>query len=258
MAAGPVLLLWFAVAAGGVVGQPAAAVRRRRCSATATCASCAAIARLTWRYFEVFAGPQENWLPPDNFQEQPGHRVAHRTSPTDMGLALLSNLAAHDLGYLSGGQLLDRTARAIESMEQLERHRGHFFNWYDTSTRKALRPLYVSTVDSGNLVGHVRVLRSGLLELPAGPVLPAGALEGLRDTLRVLAEQVGPSEAAGSRSNRLAAGAGRLPVGHGRLAERAGHRGRAAGRIVRSPAASRGRLVGERLRPAGASRSWPI
>jgi cellobiose phosphorylase len=153
------------------------------------------IARLTWRYFEVFVGPQENWLPPDNFQEQPGHRVAHRTSPTDMGLALLSNLAAHDLGYLSGGQLLDRTTRTIDSMEQLERHRGHFLNWYDTNTRQALRPLYVSTVDSGNLVGHVRVLRSGLLELPAGPVLPTGALEGLLDTWRVLAGQVGPSDA---------------------------------------------------------------
>jgi hypothetical protein len=111
-----------------------------------------------------------------------------------MGLALLSNLEAHDLGYLSGGQLLDRTARAIESMEQMEHHRGHFFNWYDTNTRRALRPLYVSTVDSGNLVAHVRVLRSGLLELSAGPVLPAGALDGLRDTLRVLAEQVSPIE----------------------------------------------------------------
>jgi len=148
------------------------------------------VARLTWRYFEVFIGPQEHSLPPDNFQELPAHRVAHRTSPTDMGLALLSNLAAYDLGYLSGGQLLDRTARAIESMEQMERHRGHFFNWYDTTTRRALKPLYVSTVDSGNLVGHVRVLRSGLLELSAGPVVPAGALDGLRDTLRVLAEQV--------------------------------------------------------------------
>ena len=161
------------------------------------------VARLTWRYFEVFVGPKENWLPPDNFQEQPEHRVAHRTSPTDMGLALLSNLTAHDLGYLSGGQLLDRTTRTIESMEQLERHRGHFFNWYDTITRKALQPLYVSTVDSGNLIGHVRVLRSGLLELPASPVLPTGAVDGLRDTLRILTEQVRPSEALESVSQLL-------------------------------------------------------
>lgn len=152
------------------------------------------VARLTWRYFEVFAGPHENWLPPDNFQE-PGHRVAHRTSPTDMGLSLLSNLAAHDLGYLSAGQLLDRTARSLESMEQLERHRGHFLNWYDTITRKALRPGYVSTVDTGNLLGHLRVLRSGLLELGERPVLPESALEGLRDTLGVLTAQVRASDA---------------------------------------------------------------
>ncbi len=156
------------------------------------------IARLTWRYFEVFAGPQENWLPPDNFQNLTGHRIAHRTSPTNMGLALLSNLTAHDLGYLSGGQLLDRVTRMIESMEQMERYRGHFFNWYETHTRKPLRPFYVSTVDSGNLVGHVRVLRSGLLELSSSPVLPKGTIEGLRDTLRVLAEQASPGNALDS------------------------------------------------------------
>ena len=153
------------------------------------------IARLTWRYFDVFAGAQENWLPPDNVQEQPGQRVAHRTSPTNMGLALLSNLAAHDLGYLSGGQLVDRTTRMLESMEQLERYRGHFYNWYDTNTRKPLRPCYVSTVDSGNLVGHVSVLRSGLQELPESPVVPAGARVGLRDTLQVLTERMSPNEA---------------------------------------------------------------
>ncbi len=162
------------------------------------------VARLTWRYFETFVGPQENWLPPDNVQETPGLRVAHRTSPTDMGLALLSNLEAHDLGYLSGGQLLDRIARTIETMEQMERHRGHFFNWYDTHTRKALPPLYVSSVDSGNLVGHLRVLCRGLLELPSSPVVPAGALEGLRDTLRVLAGQVDPSADPPVRCDRAA------------------------------------------------------
>ncbi|HNX97568.1 MAG TPA: cyclic beta 1-2 glucan synthetase, partial [Candidatus Aminicenantes bacterium] len=149
------------------------------------------IARLTWRYFEVFVGPQENWLPPDNFQEQPSHRIAHRTSPTDMGLALLANLSAYDLGYLSGGQLLDRLAHTIESMEQLERYRGHFLNWYDTATRKPLRPSYVSTVDSGNLVGYARVLRIGLRELPAAPVLPSGMLAGLTDTLGILRDQLG-------------------------------------------------------------------
>jgi cellobiose phosphorylase len=202
-AACPVLLLWFAspviawwisqpLRAGSLLlGDEDRHFLRR-------------IARLTWRYFEVFVGPHENWLPPDNFQEQPAGRVAHRTSPTDMGLSLLSNLAAHDLGYLSGGQLLDRTARTFESMEQLERHRGHFLNWYDTNSRKALRPFYVSTVDSGNLVGHIRVLRSGLLELPAKPVFPSEGLAGLRDTLRILTDQIGPSVAADSVTRLLA------------------------------------------------------
>jgi cellobiose phosphorylase len=161
------------------------------------------IARYTWRYFEVFVGPQENWLPPDNFQEQPGPRVAHRTSPTDMGLALLSNLSAYDLGYLGTGQLLDRTASALDSMERMERYQGHFFNWYDTVTRKALRPLYISTVDSGNLVGHLRVLRSGLLELPTAPFLAPATLAGLRDTFQVLAEQAGPSKVLESVAGRL-------------------------------------------------------
>ncbi|MFA5057121.1 MAG: glucoamylase family protein [Opitutaceae bacterium] len=160
------------------------------------------IARLTWRYFEVFTGPQENWLPPDNFQNHTGHRIAHRTSPTDMGLALLSNLTAYDMGYLSCGQLLDRTTGTVESMEQMERLRGHFFNWYDTNTRKALRPLYISTVDSGNLVAHVRVLCSGLLEIPANPVLATGMIDGLRDTLLVLTGLAGTSEAMES-VNRL-------------------------------------------------------
>ncbi|MBI4566244.1 MAG: cyclic beta 1-2 glucan synthetase [Planctomycetes bacterium] len=201
--ASPVLLLWFlSPLAAWWVSRPLPSGSTRLGDGDALFLR--QVARLTWRYFEVFVGPQENWLPPDNFQERPSHRVAHRTSPTDMGLALLSNLAAHDLGYLSGAQLLDRTARTIESMEQMERHRGHFFNWYDTITRKPLPPLYVSSVDSGNLVGHVRVLRSGLLELASKPVLPAEAQDGLRDTLRILAEQLSPNDEAPPRFDRVA------------------------------------------------------
>jgi cellobiose phosphorylase len=194
MAAGPVLLLWFlSPVVAWWVSRPLPGGTTRLGDGDVPFLR--RVARLTWRYFETFAGPQENWLPPDNFQELPDGRVARRTSPTDMGLALLSGLAAHDFGYSSGGQLLERTAAIVDSMERLERHRGHFYNWYDTGTREALRPRYVSTVDSGNLVGHVRVLGRGLRELPAGPPLPAGALEGLRDTLRVLAGQAGGSEA---------------------------------------------------------------
>ena len=119
-------------------------------------------ARKTWRFFETFVTAQENWLPPDNFQEEPVPVIASRTSPTNMGLALLANLAACDFGYLPVGPLMQRTQNAFASMQRLERHRGHFYNWYETRTLQPLLPLYVSSVDSGNLAGHLLTLGAGL------------------------------------------------------------------------------------------------
>src|SRR5207247_10023790 len=110
-------------------------------------------------------GITEHWLPPDHFQETPSPAISHRTSPTNIGLALLANLSAYDLGYISAGQLIQRTANTFRTMETLERYRGHFYNWYDTQSLKPLPPLYISTVDSGNLAGHLLTLRSGLLAL---------------------------------------------------------------------------------------------
>jgi cellobiose phosphorylase len=144
------------------------------------------LARQTWRYFEVMVNAQENWLPPDNFQEVPEPVVASRTSPTNIGMALLANLAARDFGYLSAGQLLDRTDKTLATIERLERYRGHLYNWYDTRTLKPLRPLYVSTVDSGNLLGALATLRAGLLELKSQPVFLPRAWTGLRDTLAMV------------------------------------------------------------------------
>ncbi len=100
-------------------------------------------------------------------------RVAHRTSPTNMGLALLANLAAYDFGYISAGRLVERTANALHTMAALERHRGHFYNWYDTQSLQPLLPIYISTVDSGNLAGHLLTLRAGLLALPDQQILGA-------------------------------------------------------------------------------------
>jgi hypothetical protein len=108
-------------------------------------------ARKTWHYFETLVTAQENWLPPDNFQEVPVPTIASRTSPTNMGLALLANLAAWDLGHLSTGGLMRRTQDTLATMQRLERYRGHFYNWYETHTLQPLRPLYISSVDSGNL-----------------------------------------------------------------------------------------------------------
>jgi cellobiose phosphorylase len=143
-------------------------------------------ARKTWHFFETFVTAQENWLPPDNFQEVPAPVIASRTSPTNMGLALLSNLAARDFGYLSAGGLIRRTQDALASMQRLERYRGHFYNWYETRALRPLLPLYVSSVDSGNLAGDLLTLGSGLREEADQKIYEPQIFAGLRDTVGVL------------------------------------------------------------------------
>lgn len=144
------------------------------------------LTRRTWRYFEEFVTAVDNWLPPDNIQQNPDLVVASRTSPTNIGMALLADLAAYDFGYCSAATLLERTRRTCESLARMERYRGHFFNWYDTRTLAPLHPQYVSTVDSGNLAANLLVLSSGYVELINAPILPPRAFAGLRATLRVL------------------------------------------------------------------------
>ncbi len=148
------------------------------------------VARRTWRFFEEFVRSDNNWLPPDSYQEYPGMLTANDTSPTNMGLSLLANLAAYDFGYISMGRMLDRTASSLRTMAGLERFRGHFYNWYDMKRLKPLPPRYVSTVDSGNLAGHLLVLRQGLLEIPCHKILPSQAFPGIRDTLLVLSDVI--------------------------------------------------------------------
>ncbi len=148
------------------------------------------IARKTWHFFEIFVNARENWLPPDNFQEIPMPTIASRTSPTNMGLALLANLAARDFGYLPVGPLIKRTEDAFAAMQKLERYRGHFYNWYDTRELRPLTPFYISSVDSGNLAGHLLTLSSGLRELVDEKIHSTEVFAGLRDTLAVL-ESVG-------------------------------------------------------------------
>jgi cyclic beta-1,2-glucan synthetase len=158
------------------------------------------LARRTWTYFEEFVGTDgKTGLPPDNFQEYPEPRVAARTSPTNLGLNLQANLAALDFGYLSPGRFLQRTDAALTAMEKLERFRGHFYNWYDTRTGDVLPPRYVSSVDSGNLLGSLMVLRAGLGELGTWPVWPPSARAGLLDAVEAVASALsGPgSDAAG-------------------------------------------------------------
>ena len=194
--AGPILGLWFASPViAWWISRPLAR-RAARLSIDQT-RFLRKLARKTWAYFETFIGPEDHWLPPDNFQEHPAAVIGHRTSPTNMGLALLANLSAYDFSYVTGGQLVERTANAFHTMEALERHRGHFYNWYDTQSLKPLLPAYVSTVDSGNLAGHLLTLRQGLIALPDQPVLGTRFFEGLSDTLRILEDCAGTAAPAG-------------------------------------------------------------
>ncbi|HEU4731152.1 MAG TPA: hypothetical protein VFT22_24835, partial [Kofleriaceae bacterium] len=144
------------------------------------------VARRTWRFFEVHVTAGDHFLPPDNVQDDPPRGAAHRTSPTNIGMSLIGNLAAYDFGYLSAGELIARTTQTFATLDRLQRYRGHFYNWYDTTTLEPLHPLYVSTVDSGNLAGHLLTLAGGLDELADRAARPT--LTGLGDTLEVLAE----------------------------------------------------------------------
>ncbi len=157
------------------------------------------LARRTWAFFERFVGVEDNWLPPDNYQEHPVATIAHRTSPTNIGMALLANLSAYDFGYIAAGELLERTANTLQTLDGLERYKGHFYNWYDTHSLQPLHPIYISTVDSGNLAGHLMTLRPGLLALADDKVMHPKSFEGLDDTLRVLVDACAglPSDAQG-------------------------------------------------------------
>ncbi|HVE48353.1 MAG TPA: glucoamylase family protein, partial [Casimicrobiaceae bacterium] len=183
--AAPILVLWFAAPLlAWALSRPLARVKPRL--ARAQLAFLRMASRKTWAFFEHAVGADDHWLPPDNVQMNPGVVVAHRTSPTNIGLSLIANLAAYDFGYCSTGRLVARTANAFATLDRLERYRGHFFNWYDTRTLEPLRPRYVSTVDSGNLAGHLLTLRPGLEALRDQPIVSARWLDGLLDTLAVL------------------------------------------------------------------------
>ena len=144
------------------------------------------IARRTWHYFERFTTAHDHWLPPDNVQENPDLRIAHRTSPTNISMGLLSTLAAHDLGYIGTAFFTDRIENTLEIVEALERYEGHLLNWYDTESLAPLVPRYVSTVDSGNLAGVLMTLSAGLRELAAGRGDDDRIGAGVADTAGVL------------------------------------------------------------------------
>jgi cyclic beta-1,2-glucan synthetase len=155
------------------------------------------IARRTWRYFSDFVSERTSWLPPDNYQVSHQNQVTMRTSPTNIGLWMLSALTARDFGYLTVDQIVETLTRTMETIGKLERYEGHLLNWYDVQTLAPLEPRYVSAVDSGNLISALWSLEHGLEELVRGPLLDGSVFDGLRDTgaiLKPLAEQEGISD----------------------------------------------------------------
>ena len=182
----PFLLLWF-IAPGVAYWLSMPVGARERPLSGADRLMLRRTARKTWRYYETFVTEADAWLPPDNYQDGEASRLARRTSPTNIAMALLSTLAAHDLGYLTTEALIRRLDRALTTLEGLEKHEGHLLNWYDTATHAPLHPRYVSTVDSGNLAASLIAIAEGLIALTTEPQARTVLLEGLIDSADLLA-----------------------------------------------------------------------
>ncbi|MEO7210384.1 MAG: glucoamylase family protein, partial [Chitinophagaceae bacterium] len=154
------------------------------------------ISRKTWAFFEDFITKEDNFLPPDNYQEHPVEAVAHRTSPTNIGIALLSHLSAVDFGYSTLPAFIKSTEETFSTLNKMERFRGHFYNWYDTISLNPLNPKYISSVDSGNLAGHLMVFKQGLLSMPHQKIIQPEMFTGFRTTLRIIKESITENENA--------------------------------------------------------------
>ena len=188
--AGPILILWFI--SPGLVFVSGMPVGHKETQLNKTeRAAFRLVARRTWRFFEELVGPSDHHLIPDNYQEDRQDVIAHRTSPTNIGLQLLSTVAAADLGYLSYCGVVDRLEPTFDTLLRMQRYRGHFYNWYDTRTLAPLTPAYISTVDSGNLAGYLLTLRSALTSLPeTAPIIDGTVLEGLDDVLTLFEAEI--------------------------------------------------------------------
>jgi cyclic beta-1,2-glucan synthetase len=186
-AAAPVLCMWFAAPE---IACWSGRSRTRRPLALDADARLflRRVARRTWLFFETYVRPQDNWLPPDNHQEEPVEATAHRTSPTNIGMMALSALCAWRLGHISPDELRTRMGAMFASLDRLERWQGHFLNWYDTTSLASLEPRYVSTVDSGNLAVSLVVLAEGCRTAAMSPAFQVSRWDGLEDCLALLSE----------------------------------------------------------------------
>ena len=143
-------------------------------------------ARRTWHFFETFVGPDDNWLPPDNYQFGQKEEIAHRTSPTNIGMFLVSALAARDMGFITTSDFAARVRNTLDTLGRMAKYRGHLMNWYDTQTLDPLEPRYVSVVDSGNLAVSLVTLKQGCLDLVDAPVIVPANFNSLEVSLDLL------------------------------------------------------------------------
>ncbi|WP_376691162.1 GH36-type glycosyl hydrolase domain-containing protein [Wenzhouxiangella sp. EGI_FJ10409] len=161
------------------------------------------VARRTWLFFDHFVGPDTHWLPPDNYQDDPRVVLAARTSPTNMGMALNAAVAAHDFGWIDPHTLTAWLRNSMEGMAQLERYRGHWFNWYEIHDLERLSPAYISTVDSGNLAVALVTLARSLDEIRNQPLALTRLARGLADTLDLIEHTARPLAAQAPQKNAL-------------------------------------------------------
>ncbi|HYD04498.1 MAG TPA: glycosyl transferase, partial [Reyranella sp.] len=187
---------WLAAPAVAVWVSRAPHDGQQRTASDADARALRLIARRTWRFFETFVTPEDNMLPPDNFQEDPKPALAHRTSPTNIGLYLLSAIAARDFGWAGTVETVERIEATFQSLQKLPRFMGHFFNWYGTRDLQALAPAYVSSVDSGNLAGHLIAVASACEEWRGAAQAPEAA-RGVADTVVLVREALSILPASG-------------------------------------------------------------
>jgi cyclic beta-1,2-glucan synthetase len=186
----PILVLWLAAPVLARLSSMPPKVKLIRPVQPADIQYLHLTARRIWRFFATFVTAEERHLPPDNYQEDPTPVVAHRSSPTNFGLYLLSVLAAHDFGWIGVIELADRLSKTLKSMSELPRHKGHFFNWYETTGARPLEPKYISSVDNGNLAGHLLAVAQGCAEHLRRPIPTSGFNRGILDTLLLLERSI--------------------------------------------------------------------
>src|SRR5208282_3062281 len=192
--AAPFILLWtLSPAIARWVSLPPSTEARNPIS-EADAQALRLVARRTWRFFETFVTADDHMLPPDNFQEDPKPVIAHRTSPTNMGLYLLTVVAARDFGWIGTTDALERLEATLATMNRLGRFHGHFYNWYDTLDLHPLEPKYVSSVDSGNLAGHLIAVGNACREMLVAPVGISELFAGIQDALELARASVAALE----------------------------------------------------------------